>query len=133
MDRSAREAFREQALAKVLACVRRHEDAGEGFPSARRIREQTGLSSLATVHRYVHLLAARGEIRLPEDYPPARDERRVLAVQRKRLRLSGGDELLLSLVVYKSPDGQVETDVTRVARPGKPAPRVLSCTDCAGR
>ncbi len=135
MTGAERTEYRRRATESVRACVRRRLDAGQGFPSVRDIRRETGIASLATVSKYLHALAAAGEISLPrERYEPPResDGQRILAVRRKLLRLDGCGDILLSLVAAKKPDGQVDVRVVGQCLFCGPRPsvhRVLSCTD----
>ena len=49
MTGTERTEYKRHATESVRACVRRRLASGQGFPSARDIRRETGIASLATV------------------------------------------------------------------------------------
>ena len=126
MNREERRSFAEAAEARVLACVRAH---GADFPSARTILRETGLSSLSTVHKYLHRLACAGRIALPSEKYAGETGGALLGVRHKRLRIEGGEELVLSFVLLRGADGRADVRVVRCARPGAAAGRILACDE----
>ena len=126
MNHNERSAFERRAKQDIRACILRHLAAGDGFPSARSVQRETGIASLATVSRYIHL---------PRDrYDPPRegDGQKILAVRHKKLHLEGREDILLSLVAAKTADGRVDVRVVGQCQFCGPRPavyRVLSCTD----
>lgn len=135
MNHNERSAFERRAKQDIRACILRHLAAGDGFPSARSVQRETGIASLATVSRYIHLLAEEGAVNLPRDrYDPPRegDGQKILAVRHKKLHLEGREDILLSLVAAKTADGRVDVRVVGQCQFCGPRPavyRVLSCTD----
>ena len=128
MTREEHSAFAREAERRVRDCVLACRARGDPLPSARRIQRETGIASLATVHRYLHRLAEAGEIALPEERYPAAQRGEQLGIRHKRIRLAGGEELELSLVLLRGQDGQADAKVVRCA-PGGAERRILSCLD----
>lgn len=135
MKRSERALYAKKAQDLVLACIRRRLAAGEPFPSTRTIREETGIASLSTVSKYLHQLEEEGQLQLPKrryTAPPPWQRSKVVAVQRKRVRLDSGDDLLLSLVAERDEQGNLQLRVAGFCERCGARPvsrRVLSCTD----
>ena len=135
MNAAERAAYRRDALERIRRCVLARLSEGKPFPSARAIQRETGLASLATVSRYVHLLADSGAIRLPRSRYAAPAEganRRLLSVEQRRLRLDNGEDILLSLAIERDLEGRVHARVVgqyKVCGPRPAVHRVLSCTE----
>ena len=127
MTKEERAAFAREAERRVRECVLSRR--GQALPSAREIQRETGIASLATVHRYLHRLAEAGEIALPEEsYPSASRRGGQLGIRHKRLFLSGGVELELSLVLLRGKDGRADAEIVRCASDGAER-NILACRD----
>ena len=127
MTKEERAAFAREAERRVRECVLSRR--GQALPSAREIQRETGIASLATVHRYLHRLAEAGEIALPEEsYPSASRRGGQLGIRHKRLFLSGGAELELSLILVRGRDGRADAEIVRCASGGTER-SILACRD----
>ena len=132
MTKEQHSAFAREAERRVRSCVLSWREREGTLPSVREIQRETSIASLATVHKYLHRLAETGEIALPEEIYPAARKREPLDIRHKRLRLAGGEELELSLVLLRGRDGQMDAKVVRCA-PGGAEKRILSCLDLERR